>query len=340
MSIRAVSGVTPGLLLCLVTSSLAVCLSWAVSLSAGTPPIDPFTCAIVLGIAIRTTVNLPEAFAPGIRYGSVRLLEIAVFLLGFSLDFSVVNGGNFLFIGAVLALVCVMLVVSFTICRAVGLPEHLAVLVACGNSICGNAAIAAVAPAVHARNEDVVAAVTFSSVLGVLFVVGLPFIAAPTGLSAFQFGTFAGLTVYAVPQVVAATAPVGLVSTQIGTAVKLVRVLMLVPAVLIAPLLMRNSDDPQKGEGKQRLGLVKVLPWFVPGFVAAAFFCNLGLVPAAASELTADVSRGLFVLAMAGLGLSVDLRKLMKVGPRLVISICLCLAALSLASFIFTRSIV
>jgi uncharacterized membrane protein YadS len=47
-----------------------------------------------------------------------------------------------------------------------------------------------------------------------------------------QYGILAGLTVYAVPQVVAATVPVGALSNQVGTLIKLVRVLMLGPVVL------------------------------------------------------------------------------------------------------------
>ncbi len=83
-----------------------------------------------------------------------------------------------------------MVILGFTICRAIGLPEDLAVLIACGNSIYGNAAIAAVAPAVRACNEDVVAAITFSSILGVLVVVFLPFLEPAFGLNAVQLGTF------------------------------------------------------------------------------------------------------------------------------------------------------
>ncbi|CTQ53318.1 hypothetical protein LP7551_01839 [Roseibium album] len=336
---RRLSAHLPGLLLCVTIGLLANFLSRAANWSSGILLIDPFTCAIVIGIVVKSFLKVRAIFGSGIRFSSIVLLEIAVFFLGFSLDFGVFQGSDIVFVGGVLALVGLMLVVSFTICRAVGLPEHLAVLVACGNSICGNAAIAAVAPAVQARNEDVVAAVTFSSILGVLFVVSLPLLAPIMGLDAFQFGTFAGLTVYAVPQVVAATAPVSFLSTQVGTAVKLVRVLMLVPAVLVAPLLLRNRDSPRRRASSPRFHLVKILPWFIPGFLVAAWLNNTGFVPAKASSLSSDISRALFLIAMSGLGLSVDLRRLLSIGPKLVISICLSLAMLSLASFFFVKSL-
>src|SRR5205085_10254017 len=106
------------------------------------------------------------------------------------------------------------------------------VLVACGNAICGNSAIAAVAPVIGAESDDVASSIAFTAVLGVLVVLGLPLLMVPLGLSTYQYGVLAGLTVYAVPQVLAATLPVSALSGQVGTLVKLVRVLMLGPVVL------------------------------------------------------------------------------------------------------------
>ena len=103
-------------------------------------------------------------------------------------------------------------------------------LVACGNSICGNSAIAAVAPVIGADGEDIAASIAFTAVLGVVVVLALPLTVPLLHLSLLQYGVLAGLTVYAVPQVLAATAPIGAVAVQLGTLVKLVRVLMLGPS--------------------------------------------------------------------------------------------------------------
>jgi uncharacterized membrane protein YadS len=114
------------------------------------------------------------------------------------------------------------------------------------NSICGNSAIATVAPLIQASADDIVASISFTAILGVLIVLGLPLLIPLLGLSATQYGILAGLTVYAVPQVLAATIPAGLVSTHIGTLVKLVRVLMLGPLALgISVLAPRFLGGPQ-----------------------------------------------------------------------------------------------
>ena len=153
-------------------------------------------------------------------------------LLGASLSARMVvaAGPGLLFgiAGIVIAAICI----SYGIGRALGLPHRMSVLVACGNSICGNSAIAAVAPVIGADGEDVAASIAFTAVLGVAVVLGLPLLAPLLSLTGLQYGVLAGLTVYAVPQVLAATAPIGAVAVQMGTLVKLVRVLMLAQSCL------------------------------------------------------------------------------------------------------------
>ena len=110
-----------------------------------------------------------------------------------------------------------MLAASYAIGRLLGLPVRLAILVACGNSVCGNSAIAAIAPVIGADGDDIASSISFTAILGVVIVLGLPLLIPLLGLSPTRYGILAGLTVYAVPQVLAATVPAGLLSTQIGT---------------------------------------------------------------------------------------------------------------------------
>jgi uncharacterized integral membrane protein (TIGR00698 family) len=126
------------------------------------------------------------------------------------------------------------------------------ILIACGNSICGNSAIVAVAPIIGATSDEVASSIAFTAVLGVVVVLTLPLLVPILELSLTQYGVLAGLTVYAVPQVLAATLPIGALSNQVGTVVKLVRVLMLGPVVLGLSLLTRrarrDADDAPRGK--------------------------------------------------------------------------------------------
>src|SRR5436305_1324423 len=132
-------------------------------------------------------------------------LEIAVVVRGASISGSVVWAlGPILLVGIAIV-VAIALASSYALCRSLGLPRKMSVLVACGNSLCGNSAIAAVAPVIGARPDDIASSIAFTAVLGVVVVLTLPLLVPVLDLSLTQHGTLARLTVYAVPQVLAGT---------------------------------------------------------------------------------------------------------------------------------------
>ena len=218
-------------------------------------------------------------------------------------------------------MVALAILASYGVSRAAGLSRRMAVLIACGNSICGNAAIAAVAPILGATGREVAAAIAFTAVLGVAVVLALPLLVPALGLSATQYGVLAGLTVYAVPQVLAATAPLGSLSMQAGTLVKLVRVLMLGPLVLLLSLWIARSERHGAGgagatgaRGLWRPG--RFVPWFIIGFLLLAALNSLGLLPGTVLGPLRLAAGVLTAVAMAALGLGVDVRALGRVGAR------------------------
>ena len=218
-------------------------------------------------------------------------------------------------------LVVLGLALGYALGRALGLPPRLAVLVACGNAICGNSAIAAVAPVIDAEPEHVATAIAFTAMLGVLVVLGLPLLVAPLGLSFYQYGVLAGLTVYAVPQVLAAAFPVSALSGQVGTLVKLVRVLMLGPVVLFFALRYRGARARGR-RAARRCVRTQLVPWFIVGFLALAALRSLGAVPAAVRRRGPQPSRAsLTIAAMAALGLGVDVRAVSRVGRPVILTV-------------------
>jgi uncharacterized integral membrane protein (TIGR00698 family) len=202
----------------------------------------------------------------------------------------------------------------------------MALLVASGNSICGNSAIAAVASVIGAKPKDVAAAIAFTAVLGVAVVLLLPFAATLMGLDAHAYGIVAGLTVYAVPQVLAATAPAGALAVQIGTMVKLTRVLLLGPWVLILAVA-------ERGEHGRLPPLGRLVPWFIVGFVALAVVRSLGAIPDQWVPLISLGATALTVLAMGALGLGVDLHAIVAAGPRVSLVVTLSLLLLAAMAF-------
>jgi uncharacterized integral membrane protein (TIGR00698 family) len=220
------------------------------------------------------------------------------------------------------------------------------VLIACGNSICGNSAIAAVAPVIGADGGDVASSIAFTAILGVAAVLGLPLLMSPLGLTASQYGIFAGMTVYAVPQVLAATVPVAIVSVQIGTVVKLVRVMMLGPVVVALSLTANfwsrargQTEGPAPTARARRLPAHRLAPWFIIGFLALAAARSLDLVPHVAATPILAIANLLTIVAMAALGLAVDLRELSRIGARVTLAVSGSLLVLGLISLALVRAL-
>jgi uncharacterized integral membrane protein (TIGR00698 family) len=246
--------------------------------------------------------------------------------------------GPFLLVG-IASVVAMALGISFVICRVTGLPLRMAILIACGNSICGNSAIAAVAPVIGADSDDIAASISFTAVLGVIVVLTLPLLVPVLQLSLTQYGVLAGLTVYAVPQVLAATLPIGALSNQVGTIVKLVRVLMLGPVVLGLSLLARGlrTDPTGVRTNKSRLDWQELVPWFITGFLVVLIVRSLGLVPQVALPPITYIAATLTTIAMAALGLGVNIRVVAKSGVRVTLAVTASLIVLGLISYALIR---
>ncbi|WP_417834680.1 YeiH family protein [Thalassospira xiamenensis] len=311
----------PGLFLTTAIALIAKLVEQAERSLLGHGWIESLVFAILLGVVVRSVFGLAKLFHDGVRFCGKTVLEIAIVLLGASISAQALGQAGFGLIAAIVLVVCTSLFLSFHIGRLLGLSKHLAMLVACGNSICGNSAIAATAPVISAKSDDVAASIAFTAVLGVLFVFALPLVHVGLGLSAAQYGIFSGLTVYAVPQVLAATAPAGPLAVQVGTLVKLIRVLMLGPVIFALALMGGRKREV-------RLPVTQMVPWFIVGFVATMAARSFGLIPEIALEPMRTISSFLTILAMAALGLSVDIRSVMHVGGRVIAAALLSLLVL------------
>ncbi len=335
---RAVREPLPGVLLCIGVSGAALFLERLEVATLGRPWLEALVLAILLGTMVRTLWSPGTRWFSGIKFSAKILLEVAVLLLGTSVSAqTIVTIGPGLLCGIV-TVVLVAIAASYGIGRLLGLPYRMATLVACGNSICGNSAIAAVAPVIGATGEDISASIAFTAVLGVIVVLTLPFLPAFVQLSGRQYGVLAGLTVYAVPQVLAATAPFGSVAVQIGTLIKLVRVLTLAPVVLVLSLLTRQwrgeldevkphvtaEDSPASGQ----LPLHKMVPWYIAGFLVLATLRSADVIPHAMMEPLSVATSLLTIISMAGLGLGTDLRTVAHAGGRVTAAVALSLLVL------------
>ena len=335
-----------GIALCSTISVLAYFLADLEARLFGRAWIEALVLAILIGATVRSTWTPDARWKPGIAFSAKTLLEIAVVLLGASVSASTIISAGWALLLSIFAIVAGAIGLSFTIGRALGLKKRLAILVACGNSICGNSAIAAVAPVIGANSEDVASSIAFTAVLGVAVVLLLPVVGALLHMSEIAYGALAGLTVYAVPQVIAAAAPAGAKAVQIGTLVKLIRVLMLGPVCLVLSLVTPNLREEPESPNELTAGdrtrpgrppIHQMVPWFIIGFLALVGLRSADLIPAVLLAPISLAATILTVIAMAALGLGVDIRTVSRAGARVTTTVILSLLTLGSVSFALIR---
>jgi uncharacterized integral membrane protein (TIGR00698 family) len=327
----------PGVLLCIAVTVVAMLLEIVEVHFAGEAYLEAIVLAILLGVVLRTAWLPGTRWDPGIRFAAKPLLELAIVMLGASVSLTTIFALGPVLIFGIAGIVAISIGTSYAICRGLGLPLRMAILVACGNSICGNSAIVAIAPVIGADGDDIASSISFTAVLGVVVVLGLPLLVPILRLSLAQYGVLAGLTVYAVPQVLAATLPIGALSNQVGTVVKLVRVLMLGPVVLAISLfaseLRAGSGGAQTRSNRHGPRLRELVPWFIVGFLVLLFVRSAGLIPHAVQPAVTQTAALLTSIAMAALGLGVDVRVVARTGPRVTAAATASLIVLGLISY-------
>jgi uncharacterized integral membrane protein (TIGR00698 family) len=323
----------PGLLLALILALVGQYLSELIGVSLlGLPksPISAIMLAIILGIVVRNTLQLPAFLLPGIRFGLVHVLRLGIVLLGIRLSLGEVGLIGLQSLPVIAgSVVSALLIVTFIGVKA-GLSARLGTLIAVGTSICGATAIVATAPAIAARDDEVVYSVACVTLFGLAAMLVYPF-AAHYIFSAdpFSVGLFLGTAVHETAQVAGA----GLVyqeyysspeALNVATVTKLVRnlsMLLVIPLMSIA--YHRQSDGSAAAPAWWRM-----IPLFVVGFAAMSLVRTLGdlFIPGLAwvdigdwqrlIDLIKQLAELCLAVAMASVGLGTSIHDLKKTGPR------------------------
>ena len=280
--------------------------------------------AILFGM-IAAAWKRPAAFEPGLKFAAKQVLQAAIILLGFEMNlFRVLNvGGDSLLVmfGTLAAAFASAALAS----RLLRLSGNVAILIGVGTAICGGSAIAAAAPAIGADDDEVASSISTIFLFNVAAVFIFPPLGRLLGLSQAGFGLWAGTAVNDTSSVVAAAYSFGEEAGAYATIVKLTRTLFIIPVVLALSL----RTVRRKPVSAERVRLARIFPWFVLGFLAAAVLGTAGVVPAVAGASLAKSGKFLITVAMAGVGLRTNLRRLLGSGwkPLLLGLACWCSVA-------------
>ena len=273
--------------------------------------ISPIALAMLIGMLAAGVLPLPKDVSKEIGNLSKTILRWGIVLMGLQLDLKrvILTAGpavpvTLVATGATIAL-------FWWLGRRIGVSGALSVLVAIGTGICGAAAIVAASAPAKAKDEETGYALGVITLCGTIALFAEPALMPILGLQERPFGFWAGASIHEVAQVVAAAFTGGTIAGEVGTVVKLTRVLWLAPCLIVLSLVLRRLDGSDTKDAK-----VPLVPWYVLGFLGMATVGTLIDLPTFVRPTMNWVAGGFFVIALAGVGLGLKFGQIMAFGIR------------------------
>ena len=271
--------------------------------------------ALFLGTIINSFFH-PKWIQPSLKFTSKRILKIAIILLGASLSVkTIMSVGKLTFF---------VIIFTFAMCfgggyfvrKIFGLNWKLGNLISAGTGICGGSAIAAIAPVIDAEDKDIAFAMSSTFLFDMIMVALYPLMGKWIGMSDMAYGIWAGTSVNDTASVVASGYAFSEAAGDFATMVKLTRTIAIIPTVLVFAYIGTRikQKELQTANAGRKVNLMKVVPWFIGGFLLLAAVNSVGLIPAGASVLIKSASKFLMVTALAAIGLNTSLLDFKRAG--------------------------
>ena len=280
--------------------------------------LSALTLAIVLGMVVGNTFfgKIAPRTAAGVDYAKHSLLRAAIVLYGFRVllsDIAQVGMAGVLIDMCVLSLTFTLALLLGT--RVLGIDRHTAMLIGAGSSICGAAAVLATQPVLKAHAHKVSVAVATVVVFGTLSMVLYPLMYPYLGMSAHTYGLYTGATVHEVAQVVAIGKAIDPNTAQMAVIVKMVRVMMLAPFLMLVMWVFSRHAVATPAEGKAEKTAITI-PWFAFGFIAVAGLNSLHLLPSGLVQAIQAFDVLLLCVAMVALGFTTQISVIKNAGVK------------------------
>lgn len=324
-----------GIVICFIIAVVA----WLLGMKF--PVVGGPVFGILIGMVTAKLVDV-SSFKEGIVLTAKKLLQFSIILLGFEMNLMSV-----LRVGSKSLLVMIFTLgtafgVAYIASKALKIDKNSAILVGAGTSICGGSAIAAAAPIIRAKDEEVAKSISVIFLFNIAAVFIFPALGKIMHLSDVGFGMWAGTAVNDTSSVVATGSAwsqmVGNdVALKFATIVKLTRTLMIIPVSFILAAItgreMKANAESQSGECEaSKVKISKIFPWFVIGFLLAACICTFFMPGAKAYGYLGRSGKFIIVMAMSAIGLNTDVIELVKKGKKpIVLGLCCWIAVASVS---------
>lgn len=272
------------------------------------PAVNSIVLALALGIVFTNFIPKSDLIDSGADVLGKRFLELAILFLAFGIDY-----GNILALGwntftIIIILMAIMVFLTIILSRLVRFNREEAWLIGFGTSICGSTAIAALAPMISAKKNDVASSMTIINVLGAIAMIGVPYLLLEWDDVQGQSGLILGGTLHSVGNVVGSAFIISDEVGEVALTVKMARIALLSPALIFFGLFQQRGQSGQKASFK--------LPWYLVAFVLISMLVSLVTLPDFMLN-SAHFSGKLFLtMAMAAIGLQVDFKEMLRTGWR------------------------
>ena len=297
-----------GLFVCIIVGILAEFSSRVI------PFVGATSLAIIIGIIVGNTVAKDKKYLPGVKFSEKVLLSNAIMLLGASLHLSAITSLGFKGVIFILLEVSLVIFINLIIGRSLGFSRNFSLLMGSGNAVCGSSAIAATAPALGAKEDEVGIPIAVVNLIGTIFMFILPFIAIKTlNYTPMESGGLIGGGLQSVGQVVAGGNFLGTETGKFSILFKMIRISMLGGVVLVFSFInKKKSDNVSTTPKKYKLPV----PAFIIGFFILSIMVTMGFINNQTQNILDIISDNLLLVAMAGIGMRVKFKELLSEGPK------------------------
>ncbi len=273
--------------------------------------------ALFMGTIINSFFH-PKWIQPALKFTSKKILKVAIVLLGASLSINtIMSVGKMTFF---------VMIFTFAMCfgggyfirKIFGLNWKLSNLISAGTGICGGSAVAAIAPVIDADDKDVAFAMSSTFLFDMVMVALYPIMGKALGMTDIAYGIWAGTSVNDTASVVASGYAFSEIAGDFATMVKLTRTIAIIPTVLVFAFIgtrIKQKEMKAASNGK-KVNLVKIIPWFIGGFLLLAILNSFGFIPKEASGVVKGTSKFLMVTALAAIGLGTSITDFKKAGLK------------------------
>ncbi|MBK2356893.1 YeiH family protein [Francisella hispaniensis] len=286
--------------------------------------ISPLIIGIVLGMALTHTPasKIIHKWKEGIVFSAKKILRFAIIFYGFNLTFQLIASVGLAGLSVSIIMLVSTLVIGIVLgTKVFGLDRDSSILVAAGSAVCGAAAVLATEGTLKSEPYKAAMAVGTVVLFGTIAMFLYP-ILMKAGLlghmSDAQYGIFAGGSIHEVAQVVAAGSGVSAHAEEVAVTVKMIRVMMLAPMLIVIGIWIAKSATTVSGvNSKSEKGSIKkIIPWFAIGFIIVAGFNSLDLLPVATVSSIRVADQFLLAMAMTALGLETHISKFIQAGIK------------------------